>query len=89
MYILSFWYLFCNIFFNSDNKDVVAQMSVLFDKANVDKGRSLDNAIDHKEEVEKILKDTISTGQFGALKVHPTYLVFEPQSCKYLLSNLF
>lgn len=67
------------------NNDIIAQMSLHFDKANtMDKGRSLDNSIDHADEIQKILEDTIATGQFGALKVSPDYLLFEPQSCKYI-----
>lgn len=68
-----------------ENADVVTQMSILFDKANVEKGRSLDKINDHGDEIKKILEDTVATGQFGALKVNPNYLIFEPQSCKYII----
>ncbi|GLV40155.1 nahoda [Carabus blaptoides fortunei] len=63
-----------------ENKNVVAQMNLRYDKETVEKGRSLEDENGHFNEINKLLEDTIVTGQVGALRVDPEYFAFEAQS---------
>nr|CAD7200768.1 unnamed protein product [Timema douglasi] len=63
--------------FKDTHGKVIAKMNLIVDKAQFEKGRSLET--ESVNPVEKALLDTVSTGRVGALTVNPEYLVFEPQ----------
>lgn len=57
-------------------------MNIQYDKATVEKGRSLEDKNEHFDQINKLLEDVVVTGQVGALRVDPEYFAFEPQSSK-------
>lgn len=63
---------------------MVANLNLQLDKSLAEKGRSLsDNTDSNDEQVHKILQESVGSGKVGNLNLDPSYLVFEPQSCKY------
>lgn len=68
------------MFFCREKGNVIAKMNLELDKAQLERGRSLE---DSHNSVEKAIQDTvISTGKVGALSLDPDYFIFEPQQCK-------
>lgn len=59
-------------------------MHLQLDRATSEKGRALTDENEHLEQVLKPIKESVESGRVGALKLDPDYLVFEPQSCKFL-----
>ena len=68
--------------FYRDQDNVVAKMNLELDKAQLERGRSLE---DSQTSVEQVLQETVAAGRVGALTLDPVYLVFEPQQCKICL----
>lgn len=65
--------------FCRDQDNVIAKLNLELDKAQLERGRSLE---DSQTSVEQVLQETVAAGRVGALTLDPAYLVFEPQQCK-------
>jgi hypothetical protein len=58
-------------------------MNVVMDKAQYEKGRSLEEEKEGDDNlVKKALLETVTTGRVGNLAVDPEYFVFVPQGSK-------
>lgn len=66
------------VFLRNDGQ-VIAKMNLVLDKAMYEKGRALK---EDPRTVRKAIEDTVASGHVGALTLDPSFLVFEPMSCK-------
>nr|CAI5819816.1 unnamed protein product [Callosobruchus analis] len=76
-----------------DDRNLVAAMNLQLERPLADKARALaedTSAMDEK--VKRVVRESISSGRIGNLKVDPQYLVIEPQKfnsfeCTYILTS--
>lgn len=80
------WYVSIDLFYYRESNNLIAVINLQLDKALAEKGRSLSENDQQMDSLKALLQNSVETGRVGALKVDPGYLLFEPESCKFIFA---